>query len=456
MPVNHPSLVAMSTAGLALLATACLGASTETPPVITVQPADQVAAPGLTATFTVDATGTGSLSCQWAADGAPIDGATAWTYTTPAVTLADAGTVYAASVRDQGGAPVVSRGARLRVEGPIATGSLARARGGHAAVSLTTGEVLVVGGSGGSTYPSLSVESAELYHPASGSWSTTGPLAGPRAGFAALRLATGPVLAVGGQDNGSGLPAVTERYDPSSGTWSPSGELTTGRASLAAALLPSGEVLAVGGQGSDLAALASAERYDPIAARWTPTGRLGTPRWCLTATTLQTGQVLVVGGSNDGALASAELYDPATGSWSPTGSLAEARYCHTATLLTSGEVLVVGGWGASLDQLATAERYDPATGRWSSAGALAVARVDHAAARLASGEVLVFGGLQTLGAPAELYDPAARTWTLRQPEWLSVIAPSATLLPSGAVLLAGGYDRHTGPLSTSRLWVRAP
>src|SRR5205085_2059459 len=53
------------------------------------------------------------------------------------------------------------------------TGSLNTARYGHTATLLPNGKVLVAGGGG---YSGYNITSAELYDPASGSWSATGSL----------------------------------------------------------------------------------------------------------------------------------------------------------------------------------------------------------------------------------------------------------------------------------------
>ncbi len=58
-------------------------------PSITTQPLSQTITAGLTATFSVTATGTAPMSYQWQKNGAAITGATATTYTTPAETIAD-------------------------------------------------------------------------------------------------------------------------------------------------------------------------------------------------------------------------------------------------------------------------------------------------------------------------------------------------------------------------------
>ena len=85
-------------------------------PVITTQPASTTVAVGQTATFSVVATGSGTLSYQWSRSGAAIAGATAPSYTTPATTAADSGAQFTVAVSNAGGT-VVSSAATLTVTG---------------------------------------------------------------------------------------------------------------------------------------------------------------------------------------------------------------------------------------------------------------------------------------------------------------------------------------------------
>jgi len=83
------------------------------PPVVLTHPAAATRTVGQSVTFTIAASGSGSLTYQWYLDGIPIAGANAPSYTLPAVALTDAG-AYTAGVRNTAG-EVLSNPAALIV-----------------------------------------------------------------------------------------------------------------------------------------------------------------------------------------------------------------------------------------------------------------------------------------------------------------------------------------------------
>jgi hypothetical protein len=105
---------------LPLLLIACGGGSgsgaapVAAAPSITAQPADQAAIIGRTATFTVTAAGTAPLTFQWQKGGAPISGATASSYTTPATAQTDDGSTFLVVVSNAVSS-VTSADAKLKV-----------------------------------------------------------------------------------------------------------------------------------------------------------------------------------------------------------------------------------------------------------------------------------------------------------------------------------------------------
>jgi hypothetical protein len=151
-----------------------------------------------------------------------------------------------------------------------ATGDMATPRYRHTATLLPDGKVLVTGGTNGGFNP---LASAELYDPQSGTWSVTHGMAAQRESHVAVQLPDGRVLVTGGRGSAdtsaSGLHepvASAELYDPASGTWSTTASMVAARLEHTATLLPDGTVLVAGGVGirtGGSATLRSAELYDP-------------------------------------------------------------------------------------------------------------------------------------------------------------------------------------------------
>jgi len=333
------------------------------------------------------------------------------------------------------------------------TNPMLSSRDDHTATLLPNGKVLVAGGSNGS-FTVNTLASAELYDPATGTWSATGSMAKPHQFHAATLLPHGKVLVGPGymytSSSGGAFAVDPEVYDPATGTWSPTGSIAVLRYYYSATLLPDGSVLVAGGYSGPTA---TAELYSSATGTWRTTGSLTAARSSHTTTLLPDGKVLVVGGQGaSGLLTRVELYDPAAGTWSTTGAMGTARARHTATLLPEGKVLVTGGEGAS-GPLTSAELYDPAAGTWSSAGALSAARTRHTATLLPGGRVLVAGGNGTSGPllSAELYAPAAGSWLSTGPLATARYGHTATLLNTGKVLVAGGQS-SSAPLAAAELY----
>lgn len=199
-----------------------------------------------------------------------------------------------------------------------------------AAVTLADGRVLVAGGL--FSYNSTRVD---IYNPATGTWTYAGSLNNYRYGPAITRLADGRVLVSGGKrsiQNWMNDPWNTaEIYNPATNSWTLTPNMSQGRTGHTSTLLANGKVLVVG--------YANSQVYDPATNSWSAPVSLKKARSSHGAVLLNNGRVLVAGGFNN----SAEIYDPATNSWSLTASMNATHNYTTLTLLNNGKVFATGG-----------------------------------------------------------------------------------------------------------------
>ncbi|MGH9679132.1 MAG: Kelch repeat-containing protein, partial [Candidatus Acidiferrales bacterium] len=233
------------------------------------------------------------------------------------------------------------------------------------ATLLKNGQVLITGGYDADNSNSPVLATAELYDPVAETFTATGSMTTPRNQHTATLLNNGMVLITGGRYYTSGLSgemdlASAELYDPATGTFSSTGTMTVARFGATATLLNNGKVLIAGGASSSAAGNSnnSAEIYDPATGTFTATGNMTTARYEHTATLLKNGKVLIAGGVSlyyaNGP--GPELYDPATGTFAATGNMTDYyRSNFTTTLLNDGKVLIAGGYVSGLTD--TAELY---------------------------------------------------------------------------------------------------
>jgi hypothetical protein len=325
----------------------------------------------------------------------------------------------------------------------------------HTATLLPDGKVLIVGGSkcdvNGCSFDLFRqsfpfdrlLSSAELYDPATETFSATGSMSIARAFHSATLLNNGTVLVIGGLNPGGGSVATAEIYDPATGSFAHIGDMARARFEHTASLLADGRVLIAGGLEGNandfgFGSTQTAELYDPATQSFSPAGDMPKAAASHTASALLDGTVLMAGGGNtcpsEGAAVA--IFNPASNSFSANVSLPERRAGHTATTLNDGRVLITGGgdpcdfsgFGTPSD---TAVVFDPGTSSFSSEKAMREPRSGHSATLLADGKVLV------VGSTAELFDPATSSFAITGDPNVPRGDRRATRLADGRVLFTG-------------------
>jgi hypothetical protein len=276
-------------------------------------------------------------------------------------------------------------------------------RQAHTATLLpSSGLVLIAGGVDQS---GMSLSAAELFIPASATFTLIHSMTTARSSHTATLLNTGQVLIAGGLNTANGVVTAissAELFNPATRTFTRTGSMSRSRAGHVAVLLTNGRVLLIGGDLTNTVP-GTAELFDPNTGRFSPAGTMHASRTNFTATLISGGKVLVTGGQNGSyPLSSAEIWE--AGRFLAIQPMTYARAQHTATALPDGTVLIAGGTRQLAHQSCppltflllnnSVERFNPATGQFTlvTADYLPVPLAGHTGTRLMTGDVLLTGG----------------------------------------------------------------
>lgn len=220
--------------------------------------------------------------------------------------------------------------------------------GVESAVLLPDGKVFATvtaptGGAGGA-----------VYDPATGTWTATAERNNRDKGFggSAILLPDGKVLVAGGYDATLGgdpsfaFTDVAEVYDPATGSWTEISNMQSPAVGSMATLLPDGRALVVTRYGAW-------EIYDAAAETWIavpqPSG------FNVPSAVLSDGTVLMT--ASDETCTSAAVFDPRTASSTTISSMPRCSSGSSFTLLLDGTVLVAGGSDCNGDGVCVSSGY---------------------------------------------------------------------------------------------------
>ena len=299
-------------------------------------------------------------------------------------------------------------------------------------VSLSTGEIIVVGGIDlyGNT-----LSEVNIYNPSDNSWRAVGALNIARAAGAITLTSSGKVFVCGGLASSSSLTDTCELFDPSTETWNQTINLPEPQYFGALHLLPnnhlfysSGSGLStiqtnhyfIGANGDTFSSQFNLERSEPLTI---PIGN----------------NILIAGGGS----VSSGIYNSQTKTWEKVGDTSSLRHDGHIFKLPNGKILITGGSSkpplTNITPLYTTEIYDPGTKTWTLGESLNTHRIFSAAAQLSNGKILIAGG-ESSETSAEIYDPTTGTWNYTANPKVATMFSRAVSLPSDKILVIGGYS----------------
>jgi len=328
-----------------------------------------------------------------------------------------------------------------------------------------------------------------------GAW--TAPFNWPLVAINMVVTRTGEVMSWDGPPSNGGTSA--QLWNPNTGTFTPIPNNVTNMFCNAAVVLADGRVLAIGGHADWGVGVRNADIFNPITKQWTFVAPMHYARWYPTATVLPDGRVFTISGSDtcESCIVSIpEIYDPVSNSWTaltsapfsvalypfmfvlPDGRLLEAgatralvgtrvlnintqtwtvvdpnpRDGHTAVMYEPGKIMKSGSaadvnvsTAPAASTTFTLDMTQPSP-TWQQTPNMAFRRAYHNLTLLPDGTVLATGGGSTKDGvnyansvlAAEIWSPVTKTWsTLASMQTGRLYHGTSVLLLDGRVLVAG-------------------
>jgi hypothetical protein len=196
---------------------------------------------------------------------------------------------------------------------------------------------------GGSTSCGVRTASMEAYDPVTNTWTPKAPMpGGPRSHMAAAVI-DGLLYVVGGMqfDAFDGMTTLAEVYNPATDTWSTIAPMPNARYAMAAGAIDGVLYVAGGGSNNLEGDFTAMDAYDPATDTWSSKAPISQPR-VFAASAVANGLLYMIGGMYADFFSSTEIYDPVSDSWTAGPSLPEARSIMPAAT-AAGAIYVMGG-----------------------------------------------------------------------------------------------------------------
>jgi hypothetical protein len=307
-------------------------------------------------------------------------------------------------------------------------------RGAHIQHTLNDGRILVAAGyTDYVNFRDTGVVSTYLFNPGLGLWIEVGSLNTAKPLSASVLCGDGKVLILGDSGTESGKAEV---FDPATESWTVTAPMNVLRRGGVLVTMMDGKVMAAGGIGGQTI-LGTAEIYDPSTGEWSTVAPMNVGRAFMAGSLLKDGRILVSGGSTDGfdVLTSNEIYDPATDTWSLQQPLPSGRQFAEQITLSSGEVILAGGWinGGNVHLF---QSFNPTTGQWQASAQVGESSYEHPVIQFPDDRLLSLPGKSQQIMNLHLINPSVRM--LEKANARIAVQEGETAIASNGVYSLGG------------------